>query len=126
MSKRSGRGRGGPKGGRGKGGRGGGDGDNRRKRHYYDDDDEWDEAPASWERMSSSERADLREFLDERARKRSHDEETAMFRRWKKYQDHADEYGDDTGVALSTFSGRGKPRAPKLSRSVGQGTRCYI
>ena len=97
MSKRAGRGRGGPKGGRGKGGRGGGDGDSRRKRSHYDDDDDWEEAPASWERMSRSERADLREFLDERARKRSHDEETAMFRRWKKYQDHADEYGDDAG-----------------------------
>ena len=96
MSKRAGRGRGGPKGGRGKGGRGGGDGDSRRKRSHYDDDDEWDDAP-TWERMTRSERADLREFLDERARKRSHDEETAMFQRWRKYQEHADKYGDDAG-----------------------------
>ena len=48
MSKRAGRGRGGPKGGRGKGRRGGGDGDSRRKRSHYDEDDEWDDTPAMW------------------------------------------------------------------------------
>ena len=99
----------------GKGGRGGGRGGSRSHRpRSYHTDDEWDEAPPAWHRMSREEQADLRQLLNERAHKRSYEEEAAMFKRWQRYQEQHDsgrlgDYDDYAGSSRSEHDGDTPP-----------------